>query len=87
MVEGHDPIVAVFNMTPEPRHAYRMGLPRSGEWHEILNSDAMDYGGGNIGNSGLVEADGEALHGQPASAALTLPPLGAVLLKPGAAHQ
>ncbi len=87
MAEGHEPIVAVFNMTPEPRHAYRMGLPQTGPWHEILNSDAMDYGGGNIGNSGLVEADGDPLHGQAASAELTLPPLGAVILKPGVANQ
>ncbi|NTZ41847.1 1,4-alpha-glucan branching protein GlgB [Altererythrobacter sp. SALINAS58] len=85
--EGHDPIVAVFNMTPEPRHAYRMGLPKAGKWQEILNTDAMDYGGGNIGNSGAIEADDQALHGQPASAELTLPPLGAVLLKPGVKNQ
>ena len=76
------PIVAVFNMTPEPRHDYRMGLPAAGTWREVLNSDARDYGGANMGNDGRIIAHDEPLHGQPASAMLTIPPLGAVLLKP-----
>ena len=80
--EGGEPIVAAFNMTPNPLHDYRMGLPRAGTWMEVLNTDAQDYGGGNIGNGGTLEAQEEGLHGQPASASITLPPLGAIALSP-----
>ncbi len=59
-----------------------MGLPHGGTWREVLNSDAEHYGGSNIGNGGAVHADGEALP-RPAAfrLALTLPPLGAILLR------
>ncbi len=63
------------------RTDYAIGLPRAGRWKEILNSDAADFGGGNIGNGGWVEASGESAHGLPASARVTIPPLGAVLLR------
>ncbi|NVD44754.1 1,4-alpha-glucan branching protein GlgB [Qipengyuania atrilutea] len=80
--ETGEPIVAAFNMTPTPLHDYRMGLPRAGKWREVLNTDAQDYGGSNMGNSGILEAQEEGMHDQPASAALTLPPLGALVLSP-----
>ena len=76
------PLAVAVNLTPEPRAAYRIGLPAAGTWRELLNSDAEAYGGANIGNGGGVVADGGPLHGQPVSAALTLPPLGAVILRP-----
>ena len=79
--EGSAPIVILLNMTPDARSEYVIGLPRAGRWEEILNSDAAIYGGGNIGNGGSVQAVGEGMHGLPASARVTIPPLGAVLLK------
>ena len=59
-----------------------VGLPRRGQWSEVLNSDAEVYGGSNMGNLGGVEAETVPWHDQPFSAALTLPPLGCILLKP-----
>ncbi|GGC25845.1 1,4-alpha-glucan branching enzyme GlgB 1 [Novosphingobium marinum] len=78
---GGAPVVAAFNMTPEPREGYCIGLPGHGRWTEVLNSDAEGYGGSNTGNGGSVHADGHGLHGQDQSAAVTLPPLGAVILR------
>ena len=78
---GGAPVVAVFNMTPEPRHDYGIGMPQGGNWREILNSDAQLYGGANIGNAGRIVADGPPMHGKNQSAALSLPPLGAILLR------
>jgi 1,4-alpha-glucan branching enzyme len=69
-------LVIILNLTPVMRTHYRVGLPRSGGWREILNSDAAIYGGGNIGNLGGVTAEDYAVHGQPYSAPFTLPPLG-----------
>ena len=75
------PIVVALNLLPEPRHDYSIGLPLGGEWREVLNSDAAIYGGANIGNGGGIQAAPHALHGQSHSAGLTLPPLGAIVLR------
>jgi 1,4-alpha-glucan branching enzyme len=81
MGEANDPPVAVVcNFTPEVRNAYRIGLPRAGDWKEALNTDSQDYGGSNVGNLGQVVAEPRPLHGLPASAALTLPPLATLFL-------
>ena len=75
------PIVVLVNMTPEPRYEYRTGMPQPGRWREIFNSDGDIYGGANIGNGGGIVADDQSLHGQPASAEVTLPPLSCVILR------
>jgi len=73
-------LVAALSFTPIPRHNYQMGLPRGGHWREVLNSDATIYGGSGQGNMGGVDAMPVPLHGRKWSAAITLPPLGAVFL-------
>ena len=78
--EGRVVLVAL-NFTPTPRHAYRVGVPNGGFWHEIFNSDAVEYGGSGHGNMGGVQAVPFAFHGRPHSVNLTLPPLGAVFLR------
>jgi 1,4-alpha-glucan branching enzyme len=80
--EAH-PIVAAFNFTPVPRHDYHIGVPRSGTWREILNSDASIYGGSGQGNFGGKETMPVEAHGHPQSLSLTLPPLAAVYLRHG----
>jgi 1,4-alpha-glucan branching enzyme len=75
-------VAAVANFTPTPRAGYRIGVPRAGAWRERLNSDADLYGGSNMGNGGRVVADAEPAHGHPQSLALTVPPLGFLLLQP-----
>ena len=80
------PIVAIFNLTPQAIGDYRLGLPLGGAWQEALNSDAEQFGGSNIGNGGTVRADGEPCHGQQHSASVTLPPLGALILRHEGTH-
>ncbi len=77
-------VVVAINMTPVPRHFYRIGVPVGGTWSERLNSDAEIYGGSNIGNGGAVEADDIPSHGRSASLLLTLPPLATIILRQGA---
>ncbi|MEC8919145.1 MAG: alpha amylase C-terminal domain-containing protein, partial [Pseudomonadota bacterium] len=62
-------------------------VPVMGAWEEIFNSDAQCYGGSNLGNMGQIQALDAPLHGQTASISLTLPPLGVVLLVPGASGE
>jgi 1,4-alpha-glucan branching enzyme len=72
---GDPPMAVICNFTPEPRQAYRVGLPAPGRWRETFNSDALDYGGSGLGNLGGVVATDLPSHGYPASAELVLPPL------------
>jgi len=74
-------IVIVFNFTPVPRQAYRVGVPHGGLWREILNSDGEVYGGTGVGNRGQAIADETRFQGRPYSLLLNLPPLGALFLK------
>jgi 1,4-alpha-glucan branching enzyme len=76
------PLLAVCNFTPVVRSNYTVGVPQAGSWREVLNSDAQAYGGGGAGNFGAVVAAPVPAHGYTHALSLTLPPLGALLLKP-----
>ncbi len=78
---NNPPILVVSNMTPVPRYGYRIGVPLDGTWREIFNSDSEFYGGSNIGNQGAVLAQELAVHGQPYSVEITLPPLATIYLR------
>jgi 1,4-alpha-glucan branching enzyme len=77
-----DILIAIFNFTPVPRTNYQIGVPKAGRWTELLNSDAPLYGGSGQGNLGAVDAMPVSMHGHLHSVTLTLPPLGALFLKP-----
>ena len=80
---GDDPpVVIVCNFTPVPRHDYRVGVPEGGDWAELINTDATDYGGSGTGNLGTITADDTGWHGRPYSLELSLPPLGTLILQP-----
>jgi 1,4-alpha-glucan branching enzyme len=79
-------LVCVVNFAALPHDGYVLGLPAAGTWREVLNTDAGIYGGSDVGNLGAVFADGGApAYGQPASATMRVPPLGALWLCPGPA--
>ncbi len=78
---AEDALLVALNFTPVPRHDYHLGAPWGGVWQELLNSDAHDYGGSGQGNFGGVEADATPCHGRSHTLRVTLPPLGAVVLK------
>jgi 1,4-alpha-glucan branching enzyme len=77
-----DFLLIACNLTPVPRERYRVGAPVGGYYREVLNSDGWMYGGSNLGNGGGVMAEAVSWQGQPHSLVLTLPPLGALVLKP-----
>jgi 1,4-alpha-glucan branching enzyme len=74
-------ILILCNFTPVPRENYRVGVPFTGYWREILNTDAPEFGGSGVGNYGGVATVPIPLHGRLYSLTLTLPPLGALLLR------
>ncbi|NJC73306.1 1,4-alpha-glucan branching protein GlgB [Planosporangium thailandense] len=76
------PLACVVNFAAVPHENYRIGLPTTGPWSEVVNTDAEIYGGSGVGNLGTVEAEEVPWHGLPASVALRVPPLGALWLRP-----
>lgn len=79
--DNHDELVVVCNFTPVPRYDYEIGVPASGFYQEVLNSDAREFGGSGMGNKGGVTAKEQPKHRRPASIRITLPPLGVMIFK------
>ncbi|MET7743512.1 1,4-alpha-glucan branching enzyme [Streptomyces sp. NPDC005385] len=77
------PLLAVSHFSPAVRHNYRLGVPEDiPAWTEVLNTDALRYGGSDVTTSHPVKPEPTAWHGRPASIQLTLPPLSTVWLRP-----
>jgi 1,4-alpha-glucan branching enzyme len=80
--DGRHQLAVILNLTPVAREQYRVGLPRAGQWREVLNSDAGIYAGSNQGNLGGVTAGNVPCHSQPHSAEFYLPPLSVIAFQP-----
>ncbi len=76
-----DFIVVVCNFTPQPHSHYRVGVPESGFYTEIFNSDSREFGGSNMGNMGGKWSDDWSFHNRTYSLDLCLPPLSTVMFK------
>jgi 1,4-alpha-glucan branching enzyme len=71
------PVVSVTNFSPVPHESYQLPLPVSGNWIEILNTDASKYGGSGVTNS-VVTCESKEARGFAQSATVRIPPLGTV---------
>ncbi len=76
-----DFVVVICNFTPVAREEYRIGVPRPGFYHEILNTDSEYYAGTNLGNAGGVQAEPIPWNDRPYSIKVRLPGLAAVYFK------
>ncbi len=79
---GARPILVVTNFTPQVWTPYRIGVPTSGVWEEILNTDAEVYGGSGVGNLGHVASEEVGAHGYEASITVNVPPLATLVMAP-----
>ena len=75
--------VCVANLSPVPHYGYRIGMPQTGSYKELINSDAAAYGGSGVTNPERIAVEATPWDGQEQSAQLTLPPLGTIWLVPG----
>jgi len=75
-------LLCVFNFTPVPHEGYRIGVPVSGTFSEVFNSDDPAFDGTGDWH---LSAPARTLHipwnGQPVSVCLNLPPLGCVFYR------
>ncbi len=54
-------------------------MPSAGPWRELLNTDAVEFGGSGMVLTEPLEAFPADAHGQRQSIVTTLPPLAAVM--------
>jgi 1,4-alpha-glucan branching enzyme len=76
-----DFIIVVCNFTPEVHYNYRIGLPENGIYNEVFNSDAAEFGGSGVKNSGDLVAEDISWQERSHSLALTVPPLATIYLR------
>ena len=74
-------VIVALNFTPVPRSDYHVGVPRACAYRELVNTDSRHYGGGDLGNRGEIVAK-PGHPSRPATLALVLPPLAALVLVP-----
>lgn len=73
-------LIVICNFTPVVRNNYRIGVPRQGYYHTLINTDAVQYGGSNVLNV-TMESAPIPRHGKMHSLSLTLPPLAVIILE------
>ncbi|PLK48235.1 1,4-alpha-glucan branching protein GlgB [Uliginosibacterium sp. TH139] len=74
------PVVVVCNFTPTVHHAWRLGVPREGNYVERINTDSEFYGGSNVGTPS-ARSQGLAWQDKPDSIQIDLPPLATVIFE------
>ena len=76
-----DTLVIICNFTPNTYEEFKIGMPFEATWHEILNSDAVEFGGSGVTNPNPFYTQKSESHGRENSITLRLPPLSVVVLK------
>jgi 1,4-alpha-glucan branching enzyme len=76
---GED-FVVVANFSNNDYSSYRVGLPEGGDWSEVLNSQAGEYGGSGSTNPGTLTAEGVAKDGFGQSVTINLAKMAFVIL-------
>ncbi len=80
--EGEDEeLVVVLNFDVNFRPSWRVPVPREGDYVEIFNSDAEEFGGSGQLNEGAIQSRPEDCDGRPNSVLMNVPPLGGVILR------
>ncbi|MFM8529443.1 MAG: 1,4-alpha-glucan branching protein GlgB, partial [Ilumatobacteraceae bacterium] len=82
---GQRAVVCLVNLTPVSRPGYRAGVPWSGNWEVVLDTDDPVWGGSGARRSKAttVPATGVPYQGQPDSIVVDLPPLSGIWLAAG----
>lgn len=75
-------LIFICNFTPEVYYDFKVGVPKLGEYVEVFNSDALEFGGaGNIMGDSILKATEESFKDFDYSISVKVPPLGTLVLK------
>jgi len=78
-----DFVVVVLNLTPLVHHGFRIGVPVSGKYQEVINSDKGVYGGSNMFNGEPMFTEQIEWNGLEQSLQMVLSPLSITIIKLG----
>ena len=78
--DSEDYLIIISNFTANTKEGYRIGVPETGAYEEVLNSDATEWGGKGITNSKLTTEE-VPYHNRSQSIRLKIPPLATIYLK------
>ncbi|PWU04133.1 MAG: 1,4-alpha-glucan branching enzyme [Verrucomicrobia bacterium] len=73
--------LVVGNFTPVVRENYRIGVPYEGEWREVINSNASQYGGSGLGNEGGIRTEGIVWNYREYSLNIVLPGISIIVFQ------
>ncbi len=74
-------MVFIFNMKPVEYQEYRIGVPKKGYYHEVLNSQRDIYNGSNLCNKSVIKSDSIESHGYNDSISIKIAPFSAIYLE------
>ena len=78
--EGEE-LVVVINFDVNFRPSWRVPVPCEGDYVELFNSDAEEFGGSGQLNGGTIQSRPEDCDGRPDSVIVNVPPLGGMILR------
>ena len=73
-------LLVYLNFLPVKRENFLAAVPDAGEYQEIFNSDAVEFGGTGALNEGILKTEPCMLRGYEHAVNITLPPMGSVVL-------
>lgn len=79
--DEENPLVVVLNFTPVTRPGFRIGVPFSGEWKEVLNSDDKAYYGTGDHLNGHLKAQSGEWNGQEQFIEFALSPFATIVFE------
>ncbi|MEH7106286.1 1,4-alpha-glucan branching protein GlgB [Bacillus sp. JJ1764] len=77
-----DILIVICNFTGVSYPEYKIGVPHQGEYREIFNSDAEEFGGSGSIHKKVLKTVDEPFHGRPFSLQLAIAPFGFQILRP-----
>ena len=78
--DDENEIIVVCNFVPVERNDYCIGVPQSGTYNLVFDSDAVEFGGSGLADK-IYKTNNIQMHGYDQSISLTLPPLSVLYLQ------
>lgn len=79
--DDQDTLVFIINFTSTVYYDYRIGVPFSGSYEEIFNTDDSQYGGSGQTMGETLTSEKVPFHNQPYSLKIKVPPMATLILK------
>ena len=76
-----DDLVVLINFDPRNFEEFRVGVPVAGTYREVFNSDAVEYGGSGVINTGDAKSEDVPWNGREQSIVIRVPPLAGIALR------